>query len=288
MWKAELRCPDPEGAFYRYNNRVALFRPIKTTSEYWRQHWTDPSRRTVLLAQGQSGSLGEYERLIKHYVPKDLPVLEAGCGLSHIVMSLKARGYEVRGVDYDNTVVTFINEVLPNLDVKVGDVRSLDDVSNASLGCYLSLGVVEHFAEGPEAVLAEAKRVLHPRGIALISVPYANPVRQTHFGQLRNGPNGKRPDLVFYQYYFGYQEFAALLRGAGLEVIDHRPLFLEAHLIREHPLFSRYWTSKMCRHRMKKVYRHFFSNAPLWLRERYGHMMMYVCRVGASNIRRRS
>lgn len=166
---------------------------------------------------------------------------------------------------------------LHELDIQAGDVKALDFPSS-SVGCYLSLGVVEHFVEGPETALAEAGRVLRPDGVALISVPYLNRARQLYLYHISSVEKEIREELSFYQYYFSNQEFTSLLKAAGLKVIDCQPLFIESHLLREHPQFLRYWGSRFCRHRMKKPIRKMLGKAPFWARERYGHMMMYVCK----------
>jgi SAM-dependent methyltransferase len=272
-----LLCPDPPGEFRRYRNRLALFRPIRNGSEYWRQHWADPARRAKLLARGESGDLGEYEPLVERYASRELPILEAGCGLAQVVAALTRRGFSVAGVDYDREVVRFVNDSFPALDVRFGDVTALD-IPDASIGLYMSLGVVEHFADGPSAALREAGRVLHPRGHALISVPYLNRARRAYLEATGRVEVPDQPGYQFYQYYFSPEEFEALLNDAGLGVIDRTPLFVEPHLLREHPLFVRYWRSPLCRHRMREPIRRALRNAPKWMLERYGHMMMYVCR----------
>lgn len=45
-------------------------------------------------------------------------------------------------------------------------------------GSVVALGSIEHTSEGPEPALKELRRVLRPKAIAIITVPYAGPVRK--------------------------------------------------------------------------------------------------------------
>jgi SAM-dependent methyltransferase len=165
--------------------------------------------------------------------------------------------------------------MFPDLDVRIGDVRNLE-FETGSIGCYLSVGVVEHFIDGPGLALKEARRVLHRDGIALISVPYLNPARKSHLENLRGGCSSE--NRSFHQYYFSVEEFTVCLREAGLAVINTMPYAVEAFLVREQPLFSRFWRSSICRERVKIPLRRVFNNPPRWMRFNYGHMMMFACR----------
>jgi SAM-dependent methyltransferase len=275
MFGIKARCPDPQGAFRRHYDRLAQFRPIANMKHYWKQHWEDPNRQQELIPQGEAGDLGEYESLIRRYVPKDLPVLEAGCGLGQIVQALEFNGYQTVGIDYEAETIRFVKKRFPHLDVRPGDIMSLD-FPTGSLGCYLSLGVLEHFETAPKQAIAEARRVLHPTGVGLISVPYLNPARRASLTQARS--NNGDSELEFYQYYYSYEEFSALLRQGGLKVVDHLPLFVDHMLVREHPVFAWYWRSPLCRFRMREPIRCYLKKAPPRLRQRYAHMLMYVCR----------
>jgi SAM-dependent methyltransferase len=283
MLGIQARCPDPQGAFRRFHDRLAQFRPIANMQNYWKQHWEDPSRRQELIPQGEAGDLGEYKPLLERYVPRDLPVLEAGCGLGQMVNALTLNGYKTIGIDYEPETIKFVREQFPRLDVRVGNIKKLD-FPDATFGCYMSLGVMEHFEVAPEDAMREARRVLHPRGVALISVPYLNAARRASLGQLNGHPAPRDGGLEFYQYYYSYEEFTGMLTRAGLKVIDYLPLFVDHMLTREHPVFQWYWRSPLCRFRMKAPLRRYLREGPKWLRRRYAHMLMYVAqRVDKGN-----
>lgn len=269
-----LRDPKPGTAFHRFNDRLALFHQVDNHLDYWRQYWRE-ARCSQLVAHGRSGHLGEFENLFTRWIPREQDVLEAGCGPGQLLAALNARGYRGVGIDYEPEVVALAQRLMPDLEIRQGNVLSLD-FPTGSFGCYLSVGVIEHLVEGPAAVLAEARRVLSPRGVALISVPYLNPYRQRHLERLPRGvppPEG----LAFHQYYFSREELRNLLESAGFRVAEFFPYGAEAFLSREHPFFVSFWRSGACRGPIRRFLRHWMAHAPLAFRMHYGHMVMAVC-----------
>ena len=91
------------------------------------------------------------------------------------VFYFKKLGFDIKGLDISESTVKKNTDFSRELGLTdnlfmVGDVRNLDIDSN-SISYYISLGVIEHFAEGPMEALKEAYRVLRPGGIAYISTP---------------------------------------------------------------------------------------------------------------------
>jgi SAM-dependent methyltransferase len=184
--------------------------------DFWEQHWKT-YLSPALYQAAERGHLGWFEEPFIRYLPRPGRILEAGCGLGQHVLALRARSYDVEGVEWSSETVKAVRALYPDLPIRVGDVTRLD-VPDGHYDGYISLGVVEHRQDGPEPFLQEACRVLRAGGVALISVPYFHYLRRlkARLGLYR----GRSDDLGFYQYVFTGAELASLLQNAGFEVID--------------------------------------------------------------------
>lgn len=158
--------------------------------------------------------------VFENYLPRDGKILEAGCGLGQWVMILRDRGYDIEGIDASTLSIERAIAFRSELPVRVGDVRCLD-YPDGHFVAYISLGVVEHFLEGPEGVLLEARRVLVPGGVLICSVPYFNPVRALRRREILDYSAIFPAD--FYQWAFSKSEFLAQIEGLGFGVLKWVP-----------------------------------------------------------------
>ena len=110
---------------------------------------------------------------------KESVVLEGGCGLGKFLFFLRGKNYNnLIGVDFTDKPLKLIKQRDPFIDVRKGDVNDLP-IDDESIDLYLSMGVIEHFEEGPQQSLNEAIRVLKKNGILIVAVPYQNLYRST-------------------------------------------------------------------------------------------------------------
>jgi len=188
---------------------------------------------------------------ILKYMPKDGLVVEAGCGLGRYVKYLSDKGYRIIGIELSQESIDSIKKIDPKLEVKQGDVTRLP-FKDSSISGMISLGVVEHFIDGPQIPLKEAYRVLNSGKFAIFTVPSFNYIRKikhvlylSHvdlnliktlkkFNPLRKilGKNiiplryipfhsrEKVNSEEFYQYCFTKKEFENELNEAGFEIIE--------------------------------------------------------------------
>lgn len=273
MFKINYTLDSP---FRIFNSRLALFKEWSDTPESWESRWLNHHLEEI-LKKYSTGYLGEFEIFVK-YLPKELPILEAGCGLGQLVMALTARGYKVKGIDYAKSTIEKIKNFAPYLDVSVGDVYSLD-IPDGTLGGYISIGVFEHNFTGPAEGLREARRVLHPDGIAFISVPFLNIKRKKLLHQVPLANSQLlRDGLQFYQYYFSYSDFETILHNVGLTAIDAFPYAVSAGLTRDFFLGRWLISHGFFFWRIHRIFNRLCINAPLWMRWSFAHMIMFVCK----------
>lgn len=264
-------------SYYNFHGHLAQFRSIGEHREHWEERWSRKQIRES-LETAATGKLDEFEDLFTRYLPRDLPVLEAGCGKGHLVMALDRRGYRVEGLDYAAQTIALLHEVAPEINTRVGDVYNLD-AQDGAYGGYISIGIFEHNPEGPQKGLSETRRVLDPRGVALISVPYLNNQRHKLLSsvpvvedvELSNG-------LRFYQYYYARDDFERYLREAGLEVIRVCPYAVYSALTRDFNFGQWLHYRRFFNWRIHRRVTRWCRESPEWVGWRWAHMIMFVCK----------
>ncbi len=165
--------------------------------------------------------LCDYQTIKKAFadhLPVRGKILEAGCGLGRWVFYLKRKGHDIIGVEASSQAFSIIRQHDGEGCIKEGDVRKLP-FEDGSFHALISLGVMEHFEEGPGQILREANRVLIKNGLLFVSIPPNNPVRRMILNptlSLKYSIKrlmGKK--LVFSEYHYSEKEFAAYIKASG-------------------------------------------------------------------------
>jgi ubiquinone/menaquinone biosynthesis C-methylase UbiE len=97
-------------------------------------------------------------------------VFEVGCGEGRVARDLRARGYEVTGLDVAPTLVEAARDADPSGTYVVGDAAALP-FGDASFDLVVSYNSLIDVDDMPAAV-AEAGRVLRPGGCFCACVPH--------------------------------------------------------------------------------------------------------------------
>lgn len=224
---------------------LKLYRPVGAgymaqEQESWDKSWASAS----IEAAARWAEMTHLRPIFDRYFPTTGKILEGGCGIGHYVIYYRRRGYDIEGVDFSALAIDRLKQYDPTLPVRQADVAALP-YADHSLACYYSGGVVEHFEEGPEAPLAEGRRVLARAGRLIITVPYVNAIRRVQaLAGVRRRQWGGEPVVLlprvmcqrepspvggyaFAEYVFRPREFARHLTAAGFAIERVQPGNLE-------------------------------------------------------------
>lgn len=203
------------------NNRL-VFINNKANSFFWDSHWDQYNVEQMIKS-------AVLNRMIlvptQKYLPKGSCILEGGCGLGQNVWSLHKKGYDVYGIDYAKETVDKVNKAVPELKVSWGDIISLEFEDDFFDG-YWSLGVIEHFYEGFDAIACEMKRVIRPGGFLFLTFPCMSKFRYKKAKQGKYLKWQESQELLadFYQFALSIQKVKIEFMAKGFELVKSKPL----------------------------------------------------------------
>jgi len=206
------------------------------TKKAWNENWRDVSVKNALEAADYP-RVRQHIEIFKPFLSKDGRILEGGCGLGTYLIYFRDLGYDIIGVDYNVEPLTKIAGHNGNIPLYCADVRNLP-FSDDSFKAYLSLGVIEHFSEGPDRAISEACRVLSSGGYFLLGVPRSSifqkimfPVNLLKRNKFVRRFFKKQPKRYYWEQYFKTGELASLLSKRGFEIVQMIPVDQEHSLM---------------------------------------------------------
>lgn len=231
--------------------------------------------------------------LIQKYMPAPARVLESGCGAGRYVKFLHDRGWDVTGLEWDQESVDMVKKYWPEVKAVQGDSANSPFKDNYFDG-IISLGVIEHWIDGPSAPLKDIYRTLKPGGVAIITAPCLNTVRKTKKllwwnefvseksstkSWLKNG--GQKPNRLnkkylfwpyptygeFFEYRFTKKEFISSIKDTGFEVLEHSPIAIidgMYHELNPRKAFVKYDNRQFIVTRTGRILNSLFSKIPFF------------------------
>lgn len=159
--------------YYRKKDNVLVYIGSNANQDFWDNQWKEVNDKQKINFSKNS----YVSDITKRYLKPESKVIEGGCGRGNHVYSLKKNNYQSIGIDYAEQTVKEVSENYPELDIRQGDVRSLE-LESDSIDGYWSIGVIEHFYEGYSDISREMHRVLRSGGYVFLSFPSMNPLRK--------------------------------------------------------------------------------------------------------------
>jgi ubiquinone/menaquinone biosynthesis C-methylase UbiE len=218
--------------YWQKADRLIYFNE-KATAQFWDSHW---------LAEGKPPDVSARDDVVavtRRYLERGSRILEGGCGRANKVKAMAVAGFSAVGIDFAQGSIEQARLYYPELDIRQGDVRSLD-FPDASFDGYWSIGVIEHFWDGYGSIMAEAARVLKPGGFFFLTAPWLSPYRM-HKARAGGYPRGDfacEPD-GFYQFALSRNEVCRKLAQHGFQVLQWRGRMSEISMRDEMSHFQR-------------------------------------------------
>ena len=206
---------------------------VAARQEFWTEHW---GGHTVaeLLAVARASPLTE---LVTGALPPTGLVLEAGCGLGQYVLLLRERGRRAVGADWQRRGARRLPPGGAGAPRRHGSLGARPPPG--TVAAYVSLGVVEHDPDGPDAHPGRGPAGAGAGRRRWFSVPYWNGARRLGAPWIARGagPRCARAGGQFYQYAFSRRELLAALGRHGLR--DPRPAPLRSRASSPRPRAAR-------------------------------------------------
>jgi SAM-dependent methyltransferase len=262
--------------FWQRADRLIYF-DEKATAQFWDSHWQAQGKPPVISARD------DVVAVTGKYLARGSRILEGGCGRANKVKAMADAGFCAIGIDFAPGSVKQAMLNYPNLDIRQGDVRSLEFPKDSFDG-YWSIGVIEHFWDGYGLIMAEAARVLKPNGFLFLTAPWLSPYRRykARAGGYVCGDFSSEP-AGFYQFALGRKEVCSELVRHGFRVVKWRGRMSELSMRDDMTLFQRQtrWLLSSRGSLMKRVARWAIFSA---LNRYCGHSFLVVARRSADSI----
>ena len=208
------------GLFYMSRCKICdhKFIPIKSEKLSIEELYTDFYPRSTFNLEkyrpskeikGFRSWLNGKNRLAYSWVPKNVRILDIGCGFGETLGYHQARGCDVYGVEVDENIRRVAEKFHFNIHVGLFE----PDIYDIGYFDYVTMDqVIEHVTD-PLETLREIARILKPGGLAILSTPNSNGWGAMVFG--RRWINWHAP---YHLHHFSIRSMKFATEKAGLMV----------------------------------------------------------------------
>ncbi|RPI02484.1 MAG: methyltransferase domain-containing protein [Ignavibacteriae bacterium] len=179
------------------------------TSHYQRSHFELSDFTPVKKAGGFIGWLNGENQAAYCWVPRDVRVLDVGCGVGETLAYHASRGCRAYGLEVDENVKHIADSL--GLTIAIGTLES-NPFEPDFFDVITMDQVVEHVSE-PVSTLKEAFKILKPGGRVILSTPNSRGWGRTVFG--RRWINWHTP---YHLNIFSKKSMRTAVENAGFEV----------------------------------------------------------------------
>ena len=218
----------------KLNNRLVFVGKV-SGDVYWDKHWQTGDFESLLKVKNNRFITVNTRR----YLLRGARILEGGCGRGDKVHILFSQGYDAYGVEYAKDTVEKIKSYAPYLKVSVGDVRRLQ-FEDGFFDGYWSLGVIEHFYDGYEPFLLEARRILKKGGYLFVTVPVISWLRRQKLKRAEYPEYNESEDMKknFFQFVIDFRDIVKQFQAFDFKLVRFEPIGGVKGLKDEIPLFK--------------------------------------------------
>lgn len=158
-------------------------------------------------------------------IPPNSRILDGGCGMGEWTIYFAKKGFHIFGLDISKKTIQKLKQRFNDINFCVGDIRHTE-FENGYFDAYFSWGAFEHFENGLEAPLTEARRIIKQGGYLFLSIPFQN-VRHLlrdnrelwRWDENYDKKLGYQSDIQFYQWRHTKSELKRELERNGFRTI---------------------------------------------------------------------
>ena len=148
--------------------------------------------------------------------------LDVGCNNGRYTAMLREEGFDVRGLDFDASMLAVARERHPEITFDQGDAQAMA-LDDASFDVVVSLGLIQCVPDW-RAVLREICRVLKPGGVALVETNRAAPAWEAAVKRWSYVFRRTMSSVAARQWYLSHRQSGTAPDNAGLRKFKPRDI----------------------------------------------------------------